>query len=67
MSESFLRASAEVEKILETMAVPVDLNDDEKLVKIATTSLNSKVNFVLSDLISFFWFKVSNFFFYKKA
>uniref|UniRef100_A0A0N4UV29 T-complex protein 1 subunit delta n=1 Tax=Enterobius vermicularis TaxID=51028 RepID=A0A0N4UV29_ENTVE len=43
VSESFLRASAEVEKILETMAVPVDLNDDEKLVKIATTSLNSKV------------------------
>uniref|UniRef100_A0A0M3HHS6 Transmembrane protein n=1 Tax=Ascaris lumbricoides TaxID=6252 RepID=A0A0M3HHS6_ASCLU len=25
------------------MAVPVDVNDDDELVKIATTSLNSKV------------------------
>lgn len=43
ISDSFMRAASEAEKILDAMAVPVDLNDDEKLVKIATTSLNSKV------------------------
>uniref|UniRef100_A0A915C883 T-complex protein 1 subunit delta n=1 Tax=Parascaris univalens TaxID=6257 RepID=A0A915C883_PARUN len=43
ISESFQRAAAEAEKILEAMAVPVDMNDDDELVKIATTSLNSKV------------------------
>lgn len=43
ISESFQRAAAEAEKVLEAMAVPVDVNDDDELVKIATTSLNSKV------------------------
>lgn len=43
ISESFQRAAAEAEKILLGMSKPVDLNDDELLVKMATTSLNSKV------------------------
>ncbi|KHN80731.1 T-complex protein 1 subunit delta [Toxocara canis] len=43
ISESFQRAAAEAEKVLEAMALPVDVNDDEELIKIATTSLNSKV------------------------
>ena len=43
ISESFQRAALQAEKILEDMSSPVDLNDDELLVKMATTSLNSKV------------------------
>ena len=43
ISEAFMRAAAKAEEILEGMASPVDLNDTELLVKIATTSLNSKV------------------------
>lgn len=43
ISESFQRAAAQAEKILEEMSTPVDLTNDEQLVKIATTSLNSKV------------------------
>uniref|UniRef100_A0A0N4U377 T-complex protein 1 subunit delta n=1 Tax=Dracunculus medinensis TaxID=318479 RepID=A0A0N4U377_DRAME len=43
ISESFQRAALESERILEAMATPVDLNDNDQLVKIATTSLNSKV------------------------
>ncbi|VDK43639.1 unnamed protein product [Anisakis simplex] len=43
ISESFQRAASEAEKILEAMAMPVDVNDDEELIKIATTSLSSKV------------------------
>jgi len=43
ISESFQRAAAETEKILEGMASPVDLKNDEELVRLATTSLNSKV------------------------
>ncbi|VDN28401.1 unnamed protein product [Gongylonema pulchrum] len=43
ISESFQRASLEAEKILESVASPVDLENDEQLAKIATTSLNSKV------------------------
>lgn len=43
ISESFQRASVQAEKILESMASPVDLDNDDQLAKIATTSLNSKV------------------------
>lgn len=45
ISESFQRAAAESEKILKAMATPVDLANDDELVKLATTSLNSKVSF----------------------
>ncbi|CAJ0960091.1 unnamed protein product, partial [Mesorhabditis belari] len=43
ISESFQRAAGEAEKILDSMSTPVDLSNDELLVKMATTSLNSKV------------------------
>lgn len=43
ISDSFQRAAAEALRILDSISSPVDLNDDEQLVKIATTSLNSKV------------------------
>ncbi|VBB27747.1 unnamed protein product [Acanthocheilonema viteae] len=43
ISESFQRASVQAERILESMASPVDLENDNQLAKIATTSLNSKV------------------------
>ncbi|KAK0422138.1 hypothetical protein QR680_007389 [Steinernema hermaphroditum] len=43
ISESFQRAASEAEVILENMSYPVDFDQDEQLVKIASTSLNSKV------------------------
>ncbi|WKX94738.1 hypothetical protein Q1695_011757 [Nippostrongylus brasiliensis] len=43
ISESFQAAACEAEKILEAMSSPVDLSNEELLVKMATTSLNSKV------------------------
>ncbi|CAI4232984.1 unnamed protein product [Auanema sp. JU1783] len=43
ISDSFQSAALEAEKILTEMSSPVDLADDELLVKMATTSLNSKV------------------------
>lgn len=44
IAESFTKASAKSVEILQnTIAVPVDLNDKEALLKSATTSLNSKV------------------------
>ncbi|KAI6194237.1 T-complex protein 1 subunit delta [Aphelenchoides besseyi] len=42
ISESFQRAAAKAQEILEGMSTPVDMNDEE-LIKLATTSLNSKV------------------------
>uniref|UniRef100_A0A1I7YDE9 T-complex protein 1 subunit delta n=1 Tax=Steinernema glaseri TaxID=37863 RepID=A0A1I7YDE9_9BILA len=43
ISESFQRAASEAETILDGMSYPVNFDDDEQLVKIASTSLNSKV------------------------
>ncbi|TMS35180.1 hypothetical protein L596_002633 [Steinernema carpocapsae] len=43
ISESFQSAAEQAEGILSEMSYPVDFNDDEQLVKIASTSLNSKV------------------------
>lgn len=44
IAESFTKAAAKSVEILEnTIAIPVDLNDKEALLKSATTSLNSKV------------------------
>lgn len=43
ISESFQRAASESQKILEGMASPVDLKSKEDLVKLAITSLSSKV------------------------
>lgn len=43
ISDSFRRAALEAEQILTEMATPIDINDDAELIKLATTSLNSKV------------------------
>ncbi|VDP00650.1 unnamed protein product, partial [Heligmosomoides polygyrus] len=43
ISDSFQAAAVEAEKILEHMSSPVDLANEELLLKMATTSLNSKV------------------------
>ncbi|KAK6734108.1 hypothetical protein RB195_017716 [Necator americanus] len=43
ISDSFQAAATEAEKILVGMSSSVDLSNDELLVKMATTSLNSKV------------------------
>uniref|UniRef100_A0A914BVY4 T-complex protein 1 subunit delta n=2 Tax=Acrobeloides nanus TaxID=290746 RepID=A0A914BVY4_9BILA len=43
ISESFQRAAHQAEEILEQMSSPIDLKDDNELIKLATTSLNSKV------------------------
>ncbi|VDM96089.1 unnamed protein product [Thelazia callipaeda] len=43
ISESFQRAAMKADEILNSMASPVDLDNDEQLAKIAKTSLNSKV------------------------
>jgi T-complex protein 1 subunit delta len=43
ISESFQRAAEKCVDVLEKMSQPVDLADEELLIKIASTSLNSKV------------------------
>eukprot|EP01116_Phalansterium_solitarium_P012832 TRINITY_DN2948_c2_g4_i1.p1 TRINITY_DN2948_c2_g4~~TRINITY_DN2948_c2_g4_i1.p1 ORF type:complete len:524 (+),score=235.41 TRINITY_DN2948_c2_g4_i1:82-1653(+) len=43
ISESFLKAASKSEEILQSMSVPLELNDRESLLNSATTSLNSKV------------------------
>uniref|UniRef100_A0A1I8G6Y3 T-complex protein 1 subunit delta n=1 Tax=Macrostomum lignano TaxID=282301 RepID=A0A1I8G6Y3_9PLAT len=43
ISESFQRAAARACNILDTLATPVDMTDRQMLMKIASTSLNSKV------------------------
>merc|ERR1712076_322288 len=43
ISESFQKAALKVVEILNGMSTAIDLNDHELLVKIATTSLSSKV------------------------
>uniref|UniRef100_A0A914Z9G0 Uncharacterized protein n=1 Tax=Panagrolaimus superbus TaxID=310955 RepID=A0A914Z9G0_9BILA len=43
ISDSFQRAAAHAMQVLEEMSTPVDLENDEELIKLASTSLNSKV------------------------
>jgi T-complex protein 1 subunit delta len=43
ISDSFQQAALKAAEILKGMSIPVDLNDNDLLVKIASTSLNSKV------------------------
>ncbi|MFH4975878.1 hypothetical protein AB6A40_002587 [Gnathostoma spinigerum] len=52
ISESFQRAAAEAANILDAIAQPISLDDDEKLIKIAKTSLNSKVVSQYSGLLA---------------
>jgi T-complex protein 1 subunit delta len=43
VSEAFLKSSKKAQEIMREMAIPVELNDRESLLKSAVTSLNSKV------------------------
>jgi T-complex protein 1 subunit delta len=43
ISDSFQRAAAHAMQVLEDMSTPVDLENEEELIKLASTSLNSKV------------------------
>jgi len=43
ISDSFQRAALRSEKILEEMASPIEIESEEEIIKLATTSLNSKV------------------------
>ncbi|CAL5224628.1 g7345 [Coccomyxa viridis] len=52
ISDSFARAVQKAEEILQSVAVPVDLNDRESLIKAANTSLSSKVVSQYSTLLS---------------
>lgn len=52
IAESFLKAAAKAEEILNTMAIEVDLKNREELVRIATTSLSSKVVSAFSDKLA---------------
>lgn len=45
VSEAFLKSSKKAQEIMREMAIPVELNDRESLLKSAVTSLNSKVRF----------------------
>lgn len=44
ISDAFQKAAAKAVSILTLMSIPVDLTDKESLVKVAATSLNSKVH-----------------------
>jgi len=52
ISESFQRAASKAVEFLEEMATPIELTDREHLLKIATTSLSSKVVSHYSSLLS---------------
>lgn len=43
ISDAFQKAASQGVSILMNMSIPVDLTDKESLVKVAATSLNSKV------------------------
>ncbi|KAA3452582.1 T-complex protein 1 subunit delta [Gossypium australe] len=53
ISDSFRRAATFSEKILDEMSTPVDINNDEELIKLAATSLNSKVFVILSAFVGY--------------
>lgn len=52
ISESFFEAALKSEEILNEMAIPIDLNDKNMLIKNAVTSLNSKVVSQNSSLLA---------------
>jgi len=52
IAESFSAAAIEAEKILEQVAIPIDLSDRESLIKAATTSLASKVVYQNASLLA---------------
>ncbi len=52
IAEAFLMAANKTEEILERMSIPIDLTNREELVRIATTSLSSKVVSAFSDKLA---------------
>ena len=52
MADAWKRGSQQAIKILEEMAVPVDMSDKESMVRSAVTSLNSKVVSQYSDTLA---------------
>jgi T-complex protein 1 subunit delta len=52
IAESFLLAATKAEEVIESMAIKVDLKNRDELVKIATTSLSSKVVSAFSDKLA---------------
>jgi T-complex protein 1 subunit delta len=52
IAEAFLHAAAKAEEILEKMSIPIDLTNRDELVRIATTSLSSKVVSAFSDKLA---------------
>jgi T-complex protein 1 subunit delta len=52
VSEAFLKASKKAQEIMREMAIPVELNDRESLLKSAVTSLNSKVQLLACPSIT---------------
>lgn len=49
ISEGFQIACDEAIKVLKEMAIPIDLNDRESLLKSAITSLSSKVYIIINN------------------
>ena len=47
ISDAFQKAASKAVSILTQMSIPVDLTDKESLVKVAATSLNSKVYLIM--------------------
>lgn len=54
ISDAFQRAAAKCVEILNDMAIPVELSDQESLVKSASTALNSKVGSNCISVIALF-------------
>merc|ERR1719262_2047758 len=52
ITEAFLQAAEQAEKILQEVAVPVDLSNRDQLIQGASTSLNSKVVAQQSDFLA---------------
>lgn len=52
ISDAFQKAAVKACEILETMSIPIEIEDTQKLIKIASTSLNSKVVSQYSDSLA---------------
>ena len=52
ISDAFQKAAAEAVQILTNMSIPVDLRDEQSLIRAAATALNSKVVFQQSSLLA---------------
>lgn len=52
ISDAFQKAAAEAVHILTNMSIPVDLRDEQSLIRAAATALNSKVVFQQSSLLA---------------